>query len=494
MFKAPETVYRAVEDQFGGKRVLVVGDLMLDVYLWGNVERISPEAPVPVVQLGRRTSAPGGSGNALLNLAGLGLQAVAAGFVGDDLSGRQLQKILNDSEISTAAVLTLPDRPTTTKTRVICGHHQLLRLDEEQTEPLGPALARRLLDGIRRELDAGIAAVILSDYAKGVLTDEACRDIIAEARKRAIPIIVDPKGRSFAKYAGVTTITPNLREFQTATATDQSEGPEFLAAAQQLRSELNLAFLVVTCGELGIKYLDGDNLVHHPAIARQVYDVSGAGDTVIATLTAALVAGLALDDAIQLANLAARVVVAKLGTTPIHRTELLHEVHTESLREQAAKVYELSTLLHWIEKWRLRKERIVFTNGCFDLLHVGHVTLLARAKQEGDRLIVGVNSDRSVRALKGESRPIVGQSDRAQVIAGLASVDAVILFDEDTPLELIDRVSPDVLVKGGDYQESEIVGADLVRSRGGVVKTIPLVAGRSSTNILATSMQRRVDK
>jgi D-beta-D-heptose 7-phosphate kinase/D-beta-D-heptose 1-phosphate adenosyltransferase len=288
-------------------------------------------------------------------------------------------------------------------------------------------------------------------------------------------------------------MTPNLREFQLATAVDHFEGPEFLNAARRLRDELKLDFLVVTCGDKGIKYLDGEELVHHPALARQVYDVSGAGDTVVATLTAGLVAGLELDDAIQLANLAARVVVAKVGTTPIQQAELLEAVRDGHSTGLSTKICDLETLLRRLADWRSRNERIVFTNGCFDLLHVGHVALLTQARQQGDRLVVGVNTDRSIRELKGESRPVMPQNDRAQMLAGLTSVDAVTLFDDVSTLGLIDQVVPDVLVKGGDYQDSQVVGADLVRSRGGVVKIIPLVEGRSTTQILARSAMRRPD-
>jgi D-beta-D-heptose 7-phosphate kinase/D-beta-D-heptose 1-phosphate adenosyltransferase len=486
-------VYRVVEEGFGRQRVLVVGDLMLDCYLWGEAERISPEAPVPVVRLNRRTATPGGSGNALLNLVGLGIDAVAAGFVGDDHAGRQLVRLLADSGISTASVLTLTGRPTTTKTRVVCGHHQMLRLDEEETGSVDSFECNRLLDRIRVVLDAGVAAIVLSDYAKGALTEKLCRAIVTEARERGIPVIVDPKGRNYAKYAGVTAMTPNLREFQLATAVDHFEGPEFLNAARRLRDELKLDFLVVTCGDKGIKYLDGEEIVHHPALARQVYDVSGAGDTVVATLTAGLVAGLELDDAIQLANLAARVVVAKVGTTPIQQAELLEAVRDGHSTGLSTKICDLETLLRRLADWRSRNERIVFTNGCFDLLHVGHVALLTQARQQGDRLVVGLNTDRSIRELKGESRPVMPQNDRAQMLAGLTSVDAVTLFDDVSTLGLIDQVVPDVLVKGGDYQDSQVVGAELVRSRGGVVKIIPLVEGRSTTQILAKSALRRPD-
>jgi len=487
MFLSPESVSAAIEGCFGRKRVLVVGDLMLDAYLWGDVGRISPEAPVPVVRVNRRSATPGGSGNVLLNLVGLGVKAIAAGCVGDDSGGRQLCQLLADAGVSTSDVIALGNRPTTTKTRVLSGHHQMIRLDEEGTEPMAEAETGRLAETVAARLATGVDAVILSDYAKGALTDEVCRSVIAEARRREVPVFVDPKGRSFAKYTGATTLTPNFAEFVAVTGLEHPGEPDFVDAGKRLRAALQLDFLVVTCGDKGIKCFNDAGLVHHPAVAREVYDVSGAGDTVIATLTAALVDGLCLDDALRLANLAAGVVVGKIGTTPIHHGELLDAVRSAHLSGQSSKVLDAATLARRVAGWRARGQRIVFTNGCFDLLHVGHVTLLARARQEGDRLIVGLNTDRSVRALKGKNRPVVTQDDRAQVLAGLASVDAVVLFDEETPLGLIERLRPEVLVKGGDYDESTIVGAELVRSWNGRVAIIPLIGGRSTTKILAKS-------
>lgn len=491
MLPASENVRRAVESAFGRRRVLVVGDLMLDAYLGGEVARISPEAPVPVVRLERRSATPGGSANVVLNLLGLGLHVVVAGFIGDDAPGRQLRGSLAVAGARVDGILTLADRPTTTKTRVVSGHHQMLRIDEEGTGPVLAGDEGRLIAAVRAELESGIAAVILSDYAKGVLSPEVCRFVIAEARRRGIPVLVDPKGRSFAKYAGATTLTPNRREFELASGLDQpdTDGADFLAAARRVRDDLALDFLVVTCGDRGIRYLHEDGLVHHPAASRDVYDVSGAGDTVIATLTAALVAGLSLDEAVRLANLAAGVVVGKVGTTPVSQSELLDAVRGNHVAGNSGKVFATDSLARRVAEWRARGERIVFTNGCFDLLHVGHVTLLAKARRQGDRLIVGLNSDRSVRQLKGPSRPVVAQDDRAQVIAGLDSVSAVTLFDDETPLRLIERLRPDVLVKGGDYDESQVVGGELVRSWGGRVAIIPLVEGRSTTKILARSQR-----
>ena len=486
MFRVPENVVRAVEQRFGAQPVLVVGDLMLDAYLWGSAGRISPEAPVPVVRLNRRSATAGGSGNVLKNLAGLGMRAIAVGVVGDDPDGRTLLRILEEDGISTAGILALNDRPTTAKTRVVCGHHQMVRLDEEETSALPGPVVARLIDAARACFDQGVAAVILSDYAKGALTEELCQFVIAEARRRGVACLVDPKGQSFTKYAGATTLTPNLHEFERVAGLEHADDAAFRQAGQRLRDELRLDHLVVTCGDQGIKCFDRRGLVHHPAVAREVYDVSGAGDTVISTLTAGLAGGLELDDALPLANLAASVVIAKVGTTPIHHLDLLDAVRSETLGRRSNKLCDLETLQRRVSEWRKRGERVVFTNGCFDLLHVGHVTLLAEARREGDRLVLGLNSDSSVRALKGPTRPVVNQDDRAQVIAGLSSVDAVVLFDEETPLKLIEAIRPEVLVKGGDYEESQIVGAREVRSWGGTVAIIQLVEGRSTTRILAS--------
>ena len=316
MLPISEQVKRVVEQKFGGRKILVIGDLMLDAYLWGDVSRISPEAPVPVLKLNRRSATPGGSGNVLQNLVGLGLQATAAGFIGDDEGGRALVGLLTGAGVSTEAVVTLNHRPTTTKTRVVSGHHQLVRIDDEGSSDLPRADVERLIAAIQKVLDGHVDAIILSDYAKGVLNDEICQWAIREARRRGIPVLVDPKGRNFDKYRGATTLTPNLKEFEIATGLDHHpEAEAFAAAVKGFRETYELDYMVVTCGDKGIKYSDGESLFHHPAVARQVFDVSGAGDTVIATLTAAVAAGLGFGDAIHLANLAAGVVVGKVGTT-----------------------------------------------------------------------------------------------------------------------------------------------------------------------------------
>jgi D-beta-D-heptose 7-phosphate kinase/D-beta-D-heptose 1-phosphate adenosyltransferase len=485
VFSANETVRRIVEEGFGPGRVLVVGDLMLDIHLWGDVTRISPEAPVPVVRLTRRSETPGGAGNVLLNLAALGIEATGAGFIGDDEAGRRLVRRFDEAGIATDPLVCWDGRPTIVKTRVIGGHQQMIRIDEEPTAPVSAADQERLIEKARDALDQGFDAIILSDYQKGALSERLCRCLITEARRRTIPILVDPKGRDFLRYVHATTLTPNRLEFDAAAGQSDNSDASFRDAGHRLRKELGLEFLLVTQGERGLSLFDDRGVSDFPARAREVFDVSGAGDTVIAALTAGIVSGLDLDDALALANLAAGLVVGKVGTTPIQREELCEAVRAEQIVSHLHKVSSLETLLQRVADWRAKGERIVFTNGCYDLLHVGHVTLLARAQREGTKLIVGLNTDRSVRALKGDSRPVVTQDDRAQVLASLVSVDAVVLFDETTPLRLIEAIRPEVLVKGGDYTEEQVVGADLVKSWGGKVVLVPLVEGRSTTRLLS---------
>jgi D-beta-D-heptose 7-phosphate kinase/D-beta-D-heptose 1-phosphate adenosyltransferase len=331
---------------------------------------------------------------------------------------------------------------------------------------------------------AAPGAVILSDYAKGVLDPALCRAVIDAARARGIPVLVDPKGHDYGKYAGATTLTPNKKEAAEACGVPAHDSAALLVAAARLGQSLGLDFMTVTRGEEGISLIDTQGVEHLPATARQVFDVSGAGDTVIATFAAGLVAGLPRTAACRLANLAAGIVVGQVGTVPISRPELLHALEVEDAVEQADKVCAADTLLRRVQGWRARGERIVFTNGCFDLLHAGHVTYLAAAAKQGERLIVGLNTDRSVSALKGPSRPVINENDRARVLAALEAVDAVVLFDEDTPIDLIRALRPDVLVKGSDYSEDQVVGGDDVKGWGGRVALIDFLPGRSSTTIM----------
>lgn len=483
MFLHPKAVRAALASGFGGRRVLVVGDIMLDRYLWGQVERISPEAPVPVVRLDRRTQTAGGAANVARNLAGLGLRVQLSGITGDDEGRQALLEALTADGIQTGLLALTQDRATTIKTRIIGNHQQMLRIDEEDTRPLNRREEDALLATVTSALP-GCGALVLSDYAKGVLSAYLCPLLISAARSEGIPVLVDPKGRDFAKYAGASVITPNRAELALVTGARRDDVAALLAAGDDLRRQLDLPLLALTLSELGLALIDGAGTRQIPALGREVFDVSGAGDTVIATFAAGLAAGLDTTDTAHLANLAAGVVVGKVGTVPILKEELQTAISGESALEQVAKIMDLDTAKTRVLGWQAAGDRIVFTNGCFDLLHAGHVSYLELARRHGQRLVVGLNSDRSVRALKGPQRPLIGEDDRARVLAALAAVDAVILFDEDTPLNLICALRPQVLAKGADYREEEIVGAAEVRSWGGQVILIPLVEDRSTTRII----------
>lgn len=474
-----------VKQGFANRWIMVVGDLMLDRYLWGQVERISPEAPVPVVLLDHESESAGGAANVASNLAGLGVRTHLCGFLGSDDHGIRLKQIIHAQGIDTSGLVHAENHPTITKTRVLGGHQQMMRIDREKRTPYSDKETQALIRAIQKQLAEKPAVVVLSDYAKGVLSETLCQAVIGEARRVGIPVLVDPKGRDYSKYRGATALTPNKKETSEACGVDIHNTAALLNQADSLRQQLQLDFLAVTRGEEGISLLeDGQQPLHIPASARQVFDVSGAGDTVIATLAAALMAGLDRRQALQLANLAAGVVVGKVGTVPIARQELLHELTLRNSEEQADKICDLEALLIRVSNWRSSRQKIVFTNGCFDLLHAGHVTYLEAARKLGDRLILGLNTDRSVRALKGESRPVIQEQDRARVLAALEAVDAVILFDEDTPLKLIEAVKPDILAKGSDYNEDQVVGGTEVKSWGGKVALVDLVPGRSSSNII----------
>jgi D-beta-D-heptose 7-phosphate kinase/D-beta-D-heptose 1-phosphate adenosyltransferase len=471
MFLEPQRVVDAVAGRFGGRRVLVVGDLMLDRYLTGDVGRISPEAPVPVLKL---------AGERLV----VGLGVTLAGVRGDDADGAALAAVLREAGIAHDAVLADPDRPTTSKTRVVGNGQQMLRIDAEVTTPLPAPLQAALERAVVERLPAA-DVLLLSDYAKGVLTVELCGRLIAAGAAHGVPVLVDPKGRDFARYRGATLLTPNRAELALATGVDAADLAALLRQAALLRSELGLAQLVLTLGELGMALVADGTTTRVPAVAREVFDVSGAGDTVIATIAAGRAAGLDPVDTVHLANLAAGVVVGYRGTAAIAAEALAAAIAGKAALEQAAKVRSLDAMRAQVAQWRAAGERIVFTNGCFDLLHVGHVTYLERARRHGQRLVVGLNSDRSVRALKGPERPLIGEQDRARVLAALAAVDGVVLFDAHTPIELIHALRPDVLAKGADYREEDVVGAAEVKGWGGQVVLVPLVAERSTTGIVS---------
>ena len=477
---------KLVESGWNGVRVLVVGDVMLDKYVWGEVERISPEAPVPVVRATLRDAKPGGAANVAMNLAGLGAAVTLAGFGGGDAEQKALESLLAKAGIQQSLV-TVANVPTTTKLRILTGNQQMMRLDVEGAPSFSDSDYQNLLDRVFSALPDA-AVVVLSDYAKGALTEPICQAIIRRAREFGIPVLVDPKNRSFFRYRGATTICPNLKELSIAMGEPVTDLDRVLTSAQSRLQSLEMEFMAVTLGEKGIVVLRRASRVMAPAVVRQVYDVSGAGDTVIAVLALAMASNVPIETAVQLANIAAGIVVGKVGTVPIQREELLGALSPETLLQIDEKVSTLDRLLARVTAWRSSGERVVFTNGCFDILHIGHIRLLEQARRLGNRLIVGLNSDDSVRRLKGSSRPIVAESERAAVLAALSSVDAVVVFAESTPLQLIEAIRPDVLVKGGDYTEESVVGAREVCAWGGRVELIPLVEGVSTSRVIAKSI------
>lgn len=475
-----------IEQNWLDTHVLIIGDLMLDRYIWGEVERISPEAPVPVVRATQNSERAGGAANVAMNIAGLGARATVLGFCGLDKEREILQCALESARVA-SDLTPVPSHPTTVKLRILGGQQQMLRLDVERTDGYPDEAYEDLAHKIEKYVPQA-GAVVLSDYGKGTLREDICQLAIRLAHQHGIPVLVDPKQRDFSRYRGATTICPNAMELSIATAVAPHKIDDLLSAGQQLGAELDLKYMIATLSDKGIALLSRESKVVAPAMARQVFDVSGAGDTVIATLSLAIAAGLDPHAAIQLANVAAGIVVGKVGTVPISREELLVSLTPEIELHAEEKVLHLESLKARLEAWRAAGNRVVFTNGCFDLLHIGHIRLLQEARAEGDRLVVAINSDASVSALKGPTRPIVGEVERAHVLAALSAVDAVTVFDTPTPLELILALRPDVIVKGGDYDESTVVGAKEVRSWNGRVKIVPTIEGFSTTKLIAKAI------
>jgi D-beta-D-heptose 7-phosphate kinase/D-beta-D-heptose 1-phosphate adenosyltransferase len=460
---------------FSETRVVVAGDVMLDQYLFGATSRISPEAPVPVVHVQKTDDRPGGAANVAVNLASLGVSTRLIGAVGNDAAADSLETLLTEHGID-CDFARVGDRPTITKTRVQSRGQQLIRLDQENPAELRDST---LVDTLARTV-AGAGAVVLSDYGKGALTD--VRKMIALCRESGVPVLVDPKGRDFEKYRGATLLTPNQGEFE-AVAGHCSSDADLTESGWQMVENLELTALLVTRSEKGMMLLEtGNEPLFLSTQAREVYDVTGAGDTVIATLAGALASGQSLASAAALANIAAGLVVRKIGVATVTPGEIQVALHQ---RGQGGRgLVSRDELLVLVGEARARNERIVMTNGCFDILHAGHVAYLEEAKSLGDRLIVAVNDDDSVRRLKGDSRPINALEDRMLVLAGLAAVDWVVPFADDTPAGLIAAVLPDVLVKGGDYRPEEIAGGREVLQNGGEVRVLSFRDGHSTSRII----------
>lgn len=474
-------------ERLNGARVLCVGDVMLDRYVMGTVDRISPEAPIPVLRIEHETSMLGGAGNVANNIAALGGGGHFVGVVGDDVAGDEIARLLTNLQTIHADLIRDGDRRTTLKTRFVGANQQLMRADVENTAVLTVHSQAQVLEHLTHTADAhaNIGAVVLSDYGKGVLSDTIIQGVITQARAAKVAVVIDPKGVDYSRYRGADIITPNKKELMDATAMPAHSDDEVVAAC---------TYLIESCGVGGVlatRSADGMTLVvkgakplHLKAEAREVFDVSGAGDTVVATMALALAGGADLNDAASLANTAAGIVVGKAGTATVSGAELARALHHQDLGQAEAKLTDLERAIAKVALWRDQGLDVGFTNGCFDLLHPGHISLLSQARAACDRLVVGLNSDSSVRELKGDTRPVQSEAARAAVLGALAAVDMIVLFSDQTPIQLIEALRPDVLVKGADYTLDTVVGADIVHGYGGRVVLAALVDGHSTTNTI----------
>lgn len=477
-------------ESFGRKRVLLVGDLILDRYVYGDAERISPEAPVVVLRKRQDEERVGGAGSVAANLRALGADVVCCGMVGLDDSGHRIRALLESQRISTRGMLALPDRPTTTKTRFVgLAQHrhrqQLMRVDDEVTRPVAGHEADRFADMVIPAVK-DVAVVCLEDYDKGLLSETLCRRIIEAARKAGKPVLVDPARLSdYGKYAGATMLTPNRSELRAAAGCKSDSLDDLMSCAGEFVEKLSLGGVLITVDREGcILAMHGQDPVHIPTRPRSVYDNTGAGDAVLAMLAAAVAAGADWEEAARLTNIAGGLEVEKFGCVPITREEVLADLRL-SLGAGACKIRRVEQLQADLALRRERGDTIVFTNGCYDLLHVGHIRFLERCRELGQVLVVGLNSDDSVRAqAKGQDRPLIPQEQRAEVLAALQSVDYVVIFDEPTPKKIIEQLTPDVLVKGEDWADKGVVGREHVEAHGGRVVLVPLVEGVSTTSIV----------
>ena len=458
--------------------ILVIGDLMIDHYLWGSCDRISPEAPVQVVNVKKESSVLGGAGNVINNLVTLGSVVDVISVIGNDSVANELKSLLEKIDVPTSNLVVENNRKTSKKSRLIASQQQVLRYDMESIDDINENSHKQIIQTLEKNIDK-YSSIILSDYGKGVLTTNLTKEIIKIANKNNIKVLVDPKGKDYSKYKGSYTLTPNKKEAMEATNIDIKDESSLIEALKSLKTQCELEVSLITLSEQGIAIFD-DELTIKPTVAREVYDVTGAGDTVIASIAFALGNNLDIKDAIYFANLAAGVVVGKIGSATTTLDEIYeyeYSLHKSNSTSHIKTFDEIKTLA---SKLHSQGKKIVFTNGCFDILHVGHVKYLEVAKSYGDVLILGLNADSSVRKLKGPTRPINTQEDRAYILASLESVDYVVIFEEETPYELIKLIKPHVLVKGGDYEGKEVVGQDIADE----LKLVQFVDGKSTTNTI----------
>jgi len=464
-------------------KLLVIGDLMIDHYLWGSCERISPEAPVQVVNVKSESSVLGGAGNVINNLRALGAQVDVISVIGGCEISDELKALLNNINVSTQHLITQKDRITSKKSRIIASQQQVVRYDRESSDEISAGSQKSILESFTSIIN-NYDSVLLSDYGKGVLTSELTKSLINIANKANKKVLVDPKGLDYSKYKGAYLLTPNKKEASEATQVAIKDDESLTQAITQLKTQCDLDISLITLSEQGVAIYDND-LRTHPTVAREVFDVTGAGDTVLASLGFALACGCQIDDAVKFSNLAAGVVVGKIGSATATLNEIIEYESSLNKSTSDEHIKTLDEILILSKELKARGKKIIFTNGCFDILHAGHVRYLETAKSYGDVLILGLNSDRSVSALKGEGRPINMQMDRAYILAALEAVDYVVVFDDDTPYDLIKAVNPHVLVKGGDYEGKDVVGQDIA----GELKLVKFVDGKSTTRTIEKIQQ-----
>jgi D-beta-D-heptose 7-phosphate kinase / D-beta-D-heptose 1-phosphate adenosyltransferase len=464
-------------------KVLVIGDLIIDHYLWGSCERVSPEAPVQVINVEKESTSLGGAGNVLSNLNMLGAKVDIISVIGECQTSNELKELLSDIKVESQYLITQNDRFISKKSRVISGQQQVIRFDRESTLEINNDSEKEILKVYKKIINS-YDIVLLSDYGKGVLTNTLTQSLIEVANKNDKKILVDPKGLDYSKYKGAYLLTPNKKEASEATHLKINNSKTLTKAIKTLKKQYDLNVSIITLSEQGVAIFDNELRIH-PTAAKEVFDVTGAGDTILASLGFALSCNTDIDEAIKFANLASGVVVGKIGSSTASLNEIIEYESSLNKSSSSEHIKTWSEISPIINQLKTRGRKIVFTNGCFDILHSGHVQYLEKAKTYGDILVIGLNSDNSVRRLKGKSRPVNNQTDRAYILASLEVVDYLVIFNEDTPLELIKLIEPDVLVKGGDYEGKNIIGQDIAKD----IKLVEFIDGKSTTEIINSISQ-----
>jgi D-beta-D-heptose 7-phosphate kinase / D-beta-D-heptose 1-phosphate adenosyltransferase len=459
-------------------KILVIGDLMIDHYLWGSCERISPEAPVQVVNIDNESTSLGGAGNVVNNLTALGAKVDVISVVGECLVSEELKELLINIDVDTQYLITQKNRITSKKSRIIASQQQVIRYDREITDDINAKSQLAIIESFKKIVN-NYDVILLSDYGKGLLTFELTQSLISIANEKNKKLLVDPKGLDYSKYNGAYLLTPNKKEAAEATSSVINDHKSLSKAIQSLQEQCNLEISLITLSEQGVAIFDHELRIH-PTAAIEVYDVTGAGDTILASLGFALACNIEIDEAVKFANLASGVVIGKIGSATATLNEIIEyesSLNKSSSDEHIKTWDEISSIINELKN---KDRKIIFTNGCFDILHIGHIKYLEKAKSFGDILIVGLNSDNSIRRLKGNNRPINTQNDRAYILASLEVIDYLVIFDEDTPFELINLIKPDVLVKGGDYEDKEVIGQDIAKE----LKLVKFIDGKSTTKTI----------